>query len=113
MKQKILSMLISMVFSLCLIVGSATAQDFALYVLATMNILAWAGVLFGLIKDEAAKKIVQHAWISCISTALQIYALIHSGHPALAASCFLVSFFIVVTAVKAVKSADDDSGRPA
>ena len=107
MKQKLISALISLVLSICLLVGPAPAQDFAFYVLVVMNILAWIGILSGLITGDVAKKLLKHAWISGLSTAFQVYALIASGHPALAASCFLVSFFMVIAAVKATK---DESG---
>lgn len=109
MKQKLISAWISLVLSLCLLLGPAPAQDFAFYVLLVMTVLAWIGVLSGLIKGEVAKKLLRYAWISVLSTGLQVYALIVSGHPALAASSFLVSFFMIINASKAVKA---DQGEP-
>lgn len=109
MKQKLISAWISLVLSLCLLLGPAPAQDFAFYVLLVMTVLAWIGVFSGLIKGEIAKKLLSHAWISVLSTGLQVYALIVSGHPALAASSFLVSFFVIINAKKAVKA---DQGEP-
>lgn len=103
MKQKLISAWISMVLSACLLLGPTPAQDFAFYVLLVMTVLAWIGVLSGLIKGDVARKLLSHAWITVLSTGLQVYALIVSGHPALAASCFLVSFFMVIAATKATK----------
>ena len=107
MKQQFISVLISATLSACLLIGTPTFQDFSFYVLAFINVLAWIGVLSGLIKDEAAERVRKWVWISCASTSLQLYALIYSGHPLLAASNFLVSFFIVVLAFK---SRPSDSG---
>lgn len=104
MKQKLISAWISLVLSLCLLLGPAPAQDFAFYVLMVMTVLAWIGVLSGLIKGDVATKLLNHAWISVLSTGMQVYALIVSGHPALAASCFLVSFFMVIAAIKETKA---------
>ncbi|MDI2594078.1 hypothetical protein POF45_21980 [Pseudomonas sp. 681] len=109
MKQKLISALISLVLSLCLLLGAPTAQDFAFYVLVVMNVLVWIGVLSGLIKVEVAKKLLKHAWVSVLSTGFQIYALIASGHPALAASSFLASFFMVISASRAIKAAPGSS----
>lgn len=104
MKQKLMSAWISLVLSLCLLMGPAPAQDFAFYVLFVMTVLAWIGLLSGLIKGEVAKKLLKHAWITVLSTGFQVCALIASGHPSLAASCFLVSFFIVINAIKCTKA---------
>ncbi|MBJ2244299.1 hypothetical protein JFT42_01360 [Pseudomonas haemolytica] len=107
MKQKLISALISLALSLCLLLGAPTAQDFAFYVFVVMNVLVWAGLLSGLIKGEVAKKLLRHAWVSSLSTLLQIYALVVSGHSVLAASSFLVSLFMIIAAIKAC---EDESG---
>lgn len=103
MKQKLISAWISMVLSVCLLLGPAPAQDFAFYVLLVVTVLAWIGVLSGQIKGDVARKLLRHVWITVLSTGLQVYALIVSGHPALAASCFLVSLFMVLAAIKATE----------
>lgn len=104
MRNKLFSALISLVLSQCLLMGSAAAQDFAFYVVVAMNVLCWLGALCGAIKGDTAKKVLNHAWVSVLSTGFQIYALIVSGHPALAASSFLGSAFIVILAIKATKT---------
>ncbi|MNH43233.1 hypothetical protein D3C79_1050840 [compost metagenome] len=48
-----------------------------------------------------AERILRYWWISLPSTGFQLYALIYSGHPMLAASAFVVSFFIVASAARA------------
>jgi len=89
---------VSVALSLCLLIGSYTAATFAFYVLTFFTCLSWLGVLTGVVKGEAAARIRKHSWLSCLSTGFQLYALIVSDHPFLAASCFIVSFFIVVLA---------------
>lgn len=101
MIQTLISTAISAIISLSLLFGGAQLHRFAFYVTMAFNIMAWAGVLGGVVTGDAAHRIMQYWWISLASTCFQLYALIHSDHPMLAASCFLVSFFIVVAAAKA------------
>lgn len=98
MKRTLVSVGISITLGLCLLLGTNSTATFAFYVLSIFNCLAWLGVLCGVIKGDAAARIRRHSWISGLSTAFQLYALIVADHPLLAASCFMVSFFIVVLA---------------
>ncbi|MCJ7957233.1 MAG: hypothetical protein MUW57_11945 [Pseudomonas sp.] len=110
MKQKLMSVWISFVLSLCLILGPVPAQDFAFYVLLVIHVLVWIGVLAGMVKGDVAVEIRRWFWISCASTGFQLYALIVSGNAGLAASCFLVSLFMVI---QAFKDSPVDDGRSA
>lgn len=98
MIRTIISTAISTALSLCLLIGSYTAATFAFYVLMFFNVFAWIGIFSGVIKGKAAARIRQHCWISGLSTAFQLYAFVATGHPILAASCFITSFFIVALA---------------
>ncbi|SEI23679.1 hypothetical protein [Pseudomonas asplenii] len=100
MIQPLISTAISAIVSLSLLFGGAQLHQFAFYVVVLFNITAWMGVLGGLVTGDAAQRIMQYWWISVPSTCFQLYALIYSDHPMLAASCFLVSFFIVAAAAK-------------
>lgn len=104
MKSTIVSTTISVALSLCLLFGTYTAATFAYYVLIFFTCLSWVGIFCGVIKGEAAARIRQHCWISGLSTAFQLYALIVTDHPFLAASYFIVSFFIVALAFGAKES---------
>lgn len=101
MIQTLISTAISAIISLSLLFGGAQLHQFAFYVTIAFNVLAWMGVLAGMVTGDAAQRIMQYWWISLSSTGFQLYALIYSGHPMLAASVFLVSFFIVVASAKA------------
>lgn len=101
MIQTLISTAISAIISLSLLSGGAQLHQFAFYVVMAFNALAWMGVLGGMVTGDAAQRIMQYWWISLASTGFQLYALIYSGHPMLAASCFLVSFSIVAAAAKA------------
>lgn len=101
MIQTLISTAISATISLSLLFGGAQLHQFALYVAMAFNIMAWLGVLGGMVTGDAAQRIMQYWWISLPSTCFQLYALIYSGHPMLAASVFFVSFFIVAAAAKA------------
>jgi hypothetical protein len=98
MIRTLISTAISVAISLCLMTGSYAASTFAFYVLAFFTTLSWAGIFGGVIKGEAAARIRQHCWLSVLSTAFQLYALIVADHPFLAAACFITSFFIVALA---------------
>lgn len=101
MIQTLISTAISAIISLSLLLGGAQLHQFAFYVVMAFNIMAWLGVLGGMVTGDAAQRIMQYWWISLPSTCFQLYALIYSGHPMLAASVFFVSFFIVLAAAKA------------
>ncbi len=101
MIQTLISTGISTIISLSLLCGGAQLHRFAFCVTVAFNVMAWAGVLGGVVTGEAALRIMQYFWLSLASSCFQLYALIYSGHPMLAASCFLVSFFIVTSAAKA------------
>ena len=101
MIQTLISTAISAIISLSLLFGGAQLHQFAFYVVMAFNIMAWLGVLGGMVTGDAAQRIMQYWWISLPSTCFQLYALIYSGHPMLAASVFFVSFFIVAAAAKA------------
>lgn len=101
MIQTLISAGISAIISLSLLFGGTQLHRFAFYVTVAFNVMAWAGVLSGAITGDAAVRIMHYFWLSLVSSCFQLYALIYSGHPMLAASCFLVSFFIVLAAAKA------------
>lgn len=98
MIQNIISIVLSFALSLCLLSSHALVSEFAFYVAVVMNALAWVSVLCGLVKDEAAKRVRDSILIMLPSTLFSIYAAIFSGHPMLAASTTIVSFFIVCRA---------------
>lgn len=101
MIQTLISTAISAIISLSLLFGGSQLHLFAFYVTVAFNVMAWAGVLGGLITGDAAVRIMHYFWLSLLSSCFQLYALIYRGHPMLAASCFLVSLFIVLSAAKA------------
>lgn len=86
----------------CLLLLGEPWHDFAYYTLLVFTVLAWVGLLIGAVKEEAAAKIREGLWLSCASTAFQLYALIMTGHQLLAASSFIVSAFIVSAAFQKV-----------
>ncbi|WP_062388726.1 hypothetical protein [Pseudomonas abietaniphila] len=98
MIRTLISTAISTAISLCLLIGSYTAATFAFYVLVFFNVFAWVGIFAGVIKGSAAARIRQHCWISTLSSGFQLYSLIATDHPFLAASCFITSFFILALA---------------
>jgi len=100
MKKKLLSVFISTLFSLALLSGIDALHQFAFYVLAVMNGLAWLAMLCGGIKDEVAANLRTYIWISLPSSLFSLYALIFTGHTILAASSFLVTFFILLLAFR-------------
>jgi len=100
MKKKLLSALISTLFSLALLSGIDTLHQFAFYVMAVMNGLAWLAMFCGCIKDDVAEGLRTYLWISLPSSAFSLYALIFTGHTILAASSFLVTFFILILALR-------------
>ncbi|MBF8651325.1 hypothetical protein IRZ81_10980 [Pseudomonas putida] len=101
MIQTLISPGICAIISLSLLFGGTQLHRFAFYVTVAFNVMAWAGVLSGVVAGDAAVRIMHYFWLSLISSCFQLYALIYSGHPMLAASCFLVSFFIVAAAARA------------
>ncbi|WP_016715551.1 MULTISPECIES: hypothetical protein [Pseudomonadaceae] len=101
MIQTLISTAISAVISLSLLIGGAQLCRFAFYVTVAFNALAWIGWGSGAVTGEVAERLLRYWWISVPSTGFQLYALINSGHPMLAASCFVVSFFIVAAAARA------------
>ncbi len=101
MIQALISTAISAVISFSLLFGGAQLHRFAFYVTVAFNVVAWAGVLGGVVAGDAAQRIMQYFWLSLASSCFQLYALIYSGHPMLAASCVVVSFFIVAAAARA------------
>ncbi|AUA31678.1 hypothetical protein CWR53_03240 [Pseudomonas sp. SGAir0191] len=101
MMQTLISTGISAIISLSLLFGGTQLHRFAFYVTVVFNVMAWAGVLSGVVTGDAAERIMHYFWMSLISSSFQLYALIYSGHPMLAASSFLVSLFIVTAAAKA------------
>lgn len=100
MKKKLLSALISTLFSLALLSGIDALSQFAFYVLAVMNALAWLAMLCGVVNDEVAANLRTYLWMSLPSSAFSLYALIFTGHTILAASSFLVTFFILILAFR-------------
>lgn len=98
MKRTLVSTAISFAISLCLLIGSYSAATFAFYVVLFFAIFSWVGIFSGAIKGEYAAGLRQHCWISVLSTAFQLYALIVSDHAFLATFCFITSFFIVALA---------------
>ncbi|WP_338544919.1 hypothetical protein V6W80_17240 [Pseudomonas benzopyrenica] len=95
----IVSTAISVALSTCLLIGEPW-HWFGFYTLLAFNILAWIGLLSGGVKGETASKIREGMWLSCASTAFQLYALIVTGHPILAAVSFICSALIVTAAYR-------------
>ncbi|HGN2751821.1 TPA: hypothetical protein ACKRW3_001325 [Pseudomonas aeruginosa] len=88
--QTAISIIISMTLSLSLLSGVAQLSQFAFYVCVIMNVLAWIGVLCGMVKDEISQRIRRTFWIQLLPSIFYVYALIFSGHPVLGASAFMV-----------------------
>ncbi|MBN0147834.1 hypothetical protein JTL51_33520, partial [Pseudomonas aeruginosa] len=84
--QTAISIIISMTLSLSLLSGVAQLSQFAFYVCVIMNVLAWIGVLCGMVKDEISQRIRRTFWIQLLPSIFYVYALIFSGHPMLGAS---------------------------
>lgn len=101
MIQTLISTAISAIISLSLLFVGAQLSRFAFYVTVAFNAMAWIGWASGVVAGEVGERILRYWWISLPSTGFQLYALIYSDHPMLAASCFLVSFFIVAAAARA------------
>lgn len=101
MIQTLISTGISAIISLSLLFGGIQLHRFAFYVTVVFNVMAWAGVLGGVVTGDAAVRIMHYFWVSLVSSCFHLYALIYSGHPMLAASSFLASLFIVTAAAKA------------
>lgn len=101
MIQTLISTAISAVISLSLLFGGAQLSRFAFYITVAFNTMAWIGWASGVVNGEVAERLLRFWWISLPSTGFQLYALINSNHPMLAASCFLASFFIVAAAARA------------
>lgn len=78
--------------------GQGAMHDFAFYVMVVFNVFSWLGVLFGLIKGDIAERIRNGVWLQVAGTAIQLWAMVETGHPVLAASSFIASFLIVCTA---------------
>lgn len=100
MKKKLLSALISILFSLALLSGIDALHQFAFYVLAVMNALAWMATLCVGVNKEVAADLRTYLWITLSSSAFSLYALIFTGHTILAASSFMVAFFILILAFR-------------
>ncbi|HGM8278897.1 TPA: hypothetical protein ACKQDV_004626 [Pseudomonas aeruginosa] len=98
--QTAISIIISMTLSLSLLSGVAQLSQFAFYVCVIMNVLAWIGVLCGMVKDEISQRIRRTFWIQLLPSIFYLYALIFSGHPMLGASAFGVQFLVVATAFR-------------
>ncbi len=98
MKKTMISVVISLLFSAALLSGIDPLEQFAFYVNLVMNVLAWIFLLLVGTKDEIAAGVRRHAWVKAISSTIALYALVFSGHPVLAASSFMVQFFILLIA---------------
>ncbi|WP_223504237.1 hypothetical protein [Pseudomonas sp. GL-RE-29] len=100
MTKKLISALISTMFSFALLSGIDTLHQFAFYVTAVMNGCAWLALFCGSVKDDVAAGLRSYLWISLPSSAFSLYAMIFTGHTVLAASSFMVTFFILILAFK-------------
>jgi uncharacterized membrane protein len=100
MKSKFISALISTLFSLALLSGIDPLHQFAFYVTLVMNVIAWLALFCGAVKGEVADKLRKSPWVGMASTAFSLYALIFTGHAILAASSFMVTFFILLIAFR-------------
>lgn len=100
MKKKLISVLISTLLSIALLSGIDSLHQFAFYVMAVMNVLVWLAMFCGAVKGEAAESLRDHLWIGLPSSAFSLYALIFTGHTVLAASSFMVTFFILILAFR-------------
>ena len=98
MRKTIVSFVLGLALSGLLYFGQGAMHDFAFYVMVVFNVFAWLGVLTGVIRDEIAARIRRTVWLQGAGTAVQLWAVVETGHPVLAASSFIVSFLIVCTA---------------
>ncbi|WP_282372925.1 hypothetical protein [Pseudomonas sp. PS02290] len=95
MKTKLISASVSLAFSLALLSGIYELHQFAFYVTLVMNVIAWALLLAGQVKDEVASNIRRYPWISLPFSILSLYALIFTGHTVLAASSFMLTSLLL------------------
>ena len=102
MKQKIIAWAISVAISATLIMGSESAQQFAYYVCLIFNVMGWL-TFWAATNKETAQKLTSTLYISIPMAGLQVYALVFSGSPLLAASVTVCSLFIIALAFGALK----------
>lgn len=100
MIKKIVGTVISVLLSCGLLLGGESLHQFAFYVMCGMTGIAWLCLFCGAVKDEAAAEIRARLWISLPSSAFSLYAMIFTGHTALAASSFMATFFILILAFR-------------
>lgn len=98
MKIKMISALLSLLFSLALLSGIYELHQFAFYVSLVMNIIGWVLLVSGQVKDEIAASMRSQPWISLPLCALSLYALIFTGHTLLATSSFVLTMFMLAVA---------------
>ncbi|MBK59412.1 MAG: hypothetical protein CML01_11485 [Pseudomonas sp.] len=92
--------LLSVGLGAALVFGSGALQEFAYYVLLVIVSLGWIAVICVGVKGETAQSIRDRVWWSGFLSALQLLALIVSGHPVLAAFSLVLSMLIVGAAFK-------------
>ena len=92
--------LLSVGLSAALVFGSGALHDFAYYALLVFVSLGWLALLCAGVKGEVAETIRDRVWWSGFLSAVEISALIFSGHSVLAAFSLVLSMLIVASAFK-------------
>lgn len=92
--------ILSLATSACLVSGIQALSDFGFYISVAVNLLAWIGLFCGMVKGGAAANIRKRVWINAPSSIIALAALLYTDHPMLAASRFMVQFFILAMAFK-------------
>ena len=78
--------------------GGSLLHDFAYYTLLIIMSFGGLALFVGGVKGDAAEAIRSRVWWSGALSAIQISALIYSGHPLMAAASLTLSMFIVGSA---------------
>tara|TARA_R100001377_G_scaffold81689_1_gene61364 strand:- start:413 stop:733 length:321 start_codon:yes stop_codon:yes gene_type:complete len=103
--SKVLSFVLGLLVTACLYFGQGAAHQFAFYIMVFFNVSAWVLILAGQVKGDTARAVRSGAWYQAIGSALQIYAMVVTGHPVLAASSFCASFLIAAYAFNTTREA--------
>lgn len=101
--SRLIGMCISVAMSCMLIWGEQWVHDFAFYAGVFMNVLSWVLVWFCFAK-QVAEQHVKGLLFGLPTFAFYLYALASTGHPALAASSFMVAFLMAVISFGVVKN---------
>lgn len=98
MKRTLILAIISLALSAALVSSIPDLSAFSYYVALVFNILAWVALLAGAVAGDAAHNIMRDLWVTSVTGAIGLMALVFSGHPVLAASSFVCTVLTVAVA---------------